>query len=141
MNKMIFLPSDIYVTYNPPQNAVLRFAKFEKPGGGHYFEYYSRGLLEDALDAGHAVWVLVEERHLELDFHEWWQALLVAENYLKVPDLTSVDNYGTLEILRRFALDNAPGINHAALHEANSWMRILDLLCAAGFTRVRRTAP
>jgi hypothetical protein len=140
MNKIIFLPSDIYATHNPPPNAALRFAKFAKPGGGHYFEYYSSGLLEDALDSGHAVWVLAEERHLELDFHEWWQALLTQENYLKVPDLTSVDNYGTLEILRSFALDNAPSINHSALHEANTWMRILDLLSAAGFSRVSRRA-
>lgn len=138
MSKIIFLPSDIYVTHDPPAGAALRFAKYQRSDGKPLYEYYSRGTLEDALDNGDEVWVLLEPRNLAQDFHEWWQALVPKDHLIQVNDLTSTDGYDTLDVLRQFAVKNAPGVSEDALMAATTWMRVLDILCGHGFVRASR---
>jgi len=135
MRKIIFLPSDIYVTHDPPPGAALRFTKFQGPDGKPLYEYYSRGRLEDALDIGDEVWVVVEPRNLEQDFQGWWLSIVPKDHLVLINDLTSIDGYDTLDAMRSFARKVAPDIDGTALQSANTWMRILGLLIEKGFER------
>lgn len=138
MSKLIFLPSDIYVTHDPPAGAELRYTKYPGPDGKPLVCYFSRGNLEDALDRGDEVWVLLEQRMLEQDYNQWWLPLVPKDRLIVVSDLTSIDGYDTLEVLRQFAVKNVSGISEDALMAATTWMRILGILCSHGFSRPGR---
>lgn len=141
MKQIVFLPSDFYTTHDPPPGAELRFIKYSKPDGSPGYEYFSRGKLEDAMDNGDEVWVIVEAYHLAQDYNQWWLSIVPRESLIVVPDLAHVDCYGTLDALRSFALRLAPGISEDDLQRANTWMRILDLMVEKGFVRACSLRP